>query len=454
MRIGLKMAMVLALTLAILVPLALVRGVIEERQRYREQAVADVERSYAGPQVLAGPVLTVPYTETVDVEQADRTGVLVKVRKRQRGQWIFFPARLDVSGPLAPTTRRRGIHEVHLYAWTGDVRADFDVVIPDDAPPGAERVIGEPWLGWSIADVRGIRGAPRLVVDGREIELREGQGAREGSGLHVRLAAPQAGQALRASTRLAIELGGSESLAIVPLGKRVRVALSSHWPHPSFQGISPWKSEVSDRGFQAEWRLSSVATDVQRQYLAGAGAQPLTMAHGARVQTARGGGLDALGVVLADPVDAYTQADRAAKYGLLFVLLTFVGFFMFEVIRALPIHPVQYALVGLALAIFFLLLVSLSEHLRFGVAYLIASVACIGLIGFYVSAVLRSALRGLGFAAMLALLYAALYGLLVSEDNALVLGAGLLFVVLAAIMTVTRRLDWYRAGAQFHGRSG
>lgn len=449
MRIGLKMAMVLALTLAILVPLALVRGVIEDRQRYRAQAVADVERSYAGPQVLAGPVLTVPYTETVEVEQADRTGVLVKVRKRQRGHWTFFPTRLDVSGPLAPTTRRRGIHEVHLYAWTGDVRADFDVAIPDDAPAGADRVIGEPWLSWSIADVRGIRGAPRLAMDGREIELREGQGAREGSGLHVRLAAPVAGQALRASTRLAIELGGSESLAIVPLGKRNRVALSSRWPHPSFQGISPWTSEVSGRGFQAEWRLASVATDVQRQYLAGSGAQPLTAARGAPVEAARGGGLDALGVVLADPVDAYTQADRAAKYGLLFVLLTFVGFFMFEVIRALPIHPIQYALVGLALAIFFLLLVSLSEHLRFGLAYLIASAACIGLIGFYVSAVLKSALRGTGFAAMLALLYAALYGLLVSEDNALVLGSGLLFVVLAAIMTVTRKLDWYRASAQF-----
>lgn len=452
MRIGLKMTMVLALTLAILVPLALVRGVIEERQRYRGEAVADVERSYAGPQVLAGPVLTVPYTETVEVEQADRNGMLVKVRQRQRGHWTFFPTRLDVSGPLVPTTRRRGIHEVHLYAWTGDVRADFDVVIPDDAAPGADRVIGEPWLGYAIADVRGIRATPRLVVGGREIELREGQGAREGSGLHARLGAPVGGQPLHLSTRLAIELGGAESLAVVPLGKRNRVALASTWPHPSFQGVSPWRSDVSGRGFQAEWRLASVATEVQRQYLAGAVAQALSAPRGTRVEAARIAGLDALGVVLTDPVDAYTQADRAAKYGLLFVLLTFVGFFMFEVIRALPIHPIQYALVGLALAIFFLLLVSLSEHLRFGFAYLIASAACIGLIGFYVSAVLRSAVRGAGFAAMLALLYAALYGLLVSEDNALVLGSGLLFAVLAAIMTVTRKLDWYGASAQFQKR--
>src|SRR3546814_9205134 len=127
--------------------------------------------------------------------------------------------------------------------------------------------------------------------------------------------------------------------------------------------------------------------------------------------------VDRISLQLIEPVDVYTQADRATKYGLLFVALTFVGFFMFELIKQLRIHPIQYGLVGLALAIFFLLLVSLSEHIEFGWAYLCASVACIGLLGFYLSAVLHSVLRGLGFATMLATLYAALYGLLVSEDN-------------------------------------
>ena len=144
--------------------------------------------------------------------------------------------------------------------------------------------------------------------------------------------------------------------------------------------------------------------------------------------------------------DRQRQADRASKYGLLFVLLTFVGFFMFELIKQLPIHPIQYGLVGLALAIFFLLLLSLGEHFAFGWSYLSAAVACIGLITFYLSAVLRSVVRALGFAAMLSTLYASLYGLLMSEDNALVLGAGLLFVILAALMAVTRKVDWYQLG--------
>ncbi len=155
-----------------------------------------------------------------------------------------------------------------------------------------------------------------------------------------------------------------------------------------------------------------------------------------------------MGLSLVEPVNLYSKVDRASKYGLLFVLLTFVGFFMFETIRQLPIHPIQYALVGLALAIFFLLLLSLSEHIDFGWAYLVASLGCIGLIGVYVGNVLRSGMRGLGFAAMLALLYAALYGLLVSEDNALVLGSGLLFAILAALMLATRKVDWYQVAAR------
>jgi inner membrane protein len=199
---------------------------------------------------------------------------------------------------------------------------------------------------------------------------------------------------------------------------------------------------VGDDGFSAQWDVPALAANTQALYLRGMERDGKGVSgHGALA------GIDSIGLALIDPVDVYTKADRATKYGLLFVALTFVGFFMFELIKQLRIHPVQYGLVGLALAIFFLLLVSLSEHIEFGWAYLAASVACIGLLGFYLSAVLHSVLRGLGFTTMLATLYAALYGLLVSEDNALVLGAGLLFVILAAIMVLTRKVDWYRIPA-------
>ncbi|GAA3929600.1 cell envelope integrity protein CreD [Luteimonas lutimaris] len=437
MRLGFKILMVLGLTLAILVPLAMIRGVIHEREGYRAEAVAKVARSNAGRQSLAGPVLVVPYSEQVEVVERDKYGVEQVVHRTERRQWVFFPKTLDVGGKLEPEVRRSGLYRVRVYAWQGHAQADFDVRIPDDADPAAARSIGRPYLGYAVGDVRGLRKS-RLQVDGREAKVLQGLDGQGGDGVHARLPAPRAGQRLALRSRLDFTLAGTESLAVVPLGDNNHVALDSPWPHPSFVGtLSPDVLDVGDDGFRASWDRPALASNTQAQVLRG-------LKRGGGNASSVLAGVDGIELKLIDPVDIYTKADRATKYGLLFVALTFVGFFMFELIRQLRIHPVQYALVGLALAIFFLLLVSLSEHIEFGWAYLVASVACIGLLGFYLSAVLRSALRGLGFAVMLATLYAALYGLLVSEDNALVLGAGLLFVILAAVMVLTRKVDWYR----------
>lgn len=448
MRFWLKVLLVLGMTLAILMPLTMIRGTIHERQSYRAQAVADIARSYAGAQAFSGPVLVVPYTETVEVEEADKYNVVRKVTREKTRHWTFFPTTLDVRGPLMPGTRKRGLHEVRVYEWKGSAKARFDVTIPNDANPGRARRIGRPWLSYGFTDVRGLMTTPRLSINGVGATVAEGMGSRDGAGLHARLSAPPAGQMLALRTVLDFTLGGTESLALVPLGKSNTFSIRSSWKHPRFGGsFLPRVREVGSKGFDATWQVASVATNAQRQYLQGL-TLPALSETGIRAGRDGGdmmgtSGIDAIGLSLVEPVNIYSQADRASKYGLLFVLLTFVGFFLFELIRQLPIHPIQYGLVGLSLAIFFLLLVSLSEHIEFVWSYLIASVACIGLIGFYLSAVLRSAVRGVGFAAMLATLFGALYGLLVSEDNALVMGAGLLFLVLAAVMVVTRRVDWY-----------
>ena len=453
MRLGLKILLVLAMTLAILLPLTMIRGTINERQQYRVQAVDSIARSYAGAQSFVGPVLVVPFVETVEVEEKDAQGVTHKVLREQEGRWTYFPDTLELGGVLKPGTRKRGLHEVRVYEWQGQAEARFDAAMPADTDLLRPRRIGRPWLSYGVADVRGLMGAPRLRVAGAETTLEQGLGSRDGAGVHARLAAPRAGERLAFDTRLDFVLGGTESLALVPLGKRNRVALASTWPHPQFGGsFLPRTHAIDSKGFRARWEVSSLATSAQAQYNAGR-TVPRVMNDAAGTRGARADGigvegLDAIGISLVDPVNVYSQADRASKYGLLFVLLTFVGFFMFELIKQLPIHPIQYGLVGLALAIFFLLLLSLSEHIAFAWAYLVASIACIGLLGFYLSHVLRSRARGLGFAAMLATLYAALYGLLVSEDNALVLGSGMLFLILAAIMVVTRKVDWYALGGR------
>ncbi|WP_226469852.1 cell envelope integrity protein CreD [Luteimonas panaciterrae] len=442
-----KIAVVVVLTLLILIPLSMIRSTISERQTYREQAVATIARSEAGAQGVAGPVLVVPYTETVEVEETNKAGEVVRKVKRdgESGQWVFFPKSLALSGQMTPYTRRLGLHEVRMFSLAGTMAARFDVMIPRDVDPNLPRKIGRPWLAYGIADVRGLRGMPKLRVDGKEVSLERGLGASDAPGLHTRFGAPAAGAQMAFSTQLQIEVGGSEAFAFAPLGDSNKLEIDSRWPHPQFNGaFLPRTRKVDGTGFKATWEVSSLASNAQAQYLRGSriGSDQISA-----LATGAPGTFDLMGVSLVEPVNVYSQADRATKYGLLFVMLTFVGFFMFELIKQLRIHPIQYGLVGLALAIFFLLLVSLSEHIAFGRAYLAASAACIGLIGFYLCNVLHSVARGIGFSAMLAMLYAALYGLLVSEDNALVLGAGLLFVILAAIMVITRRVDWYRTTA-------
>ncbi|OLE69735.1 MAG: hypothetical protein AUI36_04545 [Cyanobacteria bacterium 13_1_40CM_2_61_4] len=232
----------------------------------------------------------------------------------------------------------------------------------------------------------------------------------------------------------------------LPVGGVTDVEVSSDWPHPGFVGaILPDERGVSGRGFQAHWRLSRFATGIDdaiaRIRDSMSSLIPITAEGGSGAP----GFLNTdLGVRFVQPVDVYQQSERAVKYGIPFVFLTFVAFFLFEVLRRMAVHPIQYALCGAALALFFLLLVSLSEHLPFAGAYLMASGACVGLVAFYVGNVLRSMRRGIVFGGLLGALYGFLYVILQSEDYALLLGALLLFAALAIVMIMTRRVDWYR----------
>jgi inner membrane protein len=435
MRIAFKALMVFVLTLAVLIPLEMIRGTVEDRQRFRAEAVAEVARSTAGAQSLEGPVLLVPYSDRIVATRADADGVGQRVEQVKEGLWVFFADSLDLRGTLRPLPRMRGIHEVRVFELDTVQQAAFDVQIPQDDDPATPRTIGEPMLGFGIRDVRGLVGTPSLRVMGTQQELVQGLGHGR-SGVHARLPAPAPGAVLRFTVEFTSTVQGTESLAIAPLAERNVISLESAWPHPQFnRDFLPRTREVGADGFSARWEISSLASNAQSQFRAAlekpAAEQPI----------------DAIGVSLIDPVNVHSQVDRATKYGVLFVLLTFVSFFMFEFLKQLRIHPIQYGLVGLAVAIFFLLLLALSERIAFGLAYVAATIACVALIGYYLGHVLGGWGRGAGFAGMLGTLYAALYGLLISEDNAMVLGAGLLFLILGTIMVATRKVDWYRVAA-------
>jgi inner membrane protein len=439
------------LVLLLLIPLMMIRGTIQEREAYRHQAVERVIEGTAGKQRMTGPIRVMPWTEVRRTEWLDDKGIKRLREDKTTGHLLQMPKTLEVTGRLEPSERAVGLYKVRVYEWHADLAAAFEPALPGPSANGAERQYGTPYLVFGVSDVRGVAGTPELTVDGATLPLKSGTGylGARLDGIHAELPAVAAGRAAGQRVTMKLLLKGTESLSVVPLADNNDIRIKSKWPHPKFEGYSP-TSEVTGSGFNATWKISSLASNAQKQLRGedGQDAQADRIVDGRVLAAPLGTSVDALHVSLVDPIDVYTQADRASKYGILFVVLTFVGFALFELIKRLPIHPLQYLLVGLALAIFFLLLLSLSEHIAFWQAYLVSAAACIGLQFVYLSGVLHSWARAAGFATMLTLLYGVLYGLLVSEDNALLMGSLLLFGILAVIMWVTRKVDWYALGTE------
>lgn len=424
------------LVLLLLVPLMMIRGAISERQMFRTQAVMRVTQSAAGVQRLVGPLRVVSWTDSQPVEFIDGKGVKRNRIDKVTDQLVQTPLTLNIEGDLVPGTRHIGLHEVRVYEWRAKLKATFDDDLPQP-PANVTREYAAPYLVLALADVRGLVGTPNLRIDGNAVRLLPGTGqsAHRFTGVHAPLPSVAGTKISGNRIELVFALAGTESLSIAPIADSNRIVMSSQWPHPLFGGrFLPNTRTISDAGFSARWDISSLASDAQSQLRRGAGLSGESA-------------LDSLQVDLVDPVNVYSQAERATKYGILFIVLTFVGFALFELIKRLPIHPLQYLLVGLALAIFFLLLLSLSEHIAFWQAYVVSAAACIGLQGVYLGHVLQSRRRALSFAVMLTALYGVLYGLLVSEDSALLMGSLLLFGILAAIMWITRKVDWYALGS-------
>jgi inner membrane protein len=427
-----KPALVGFLALLLFIPVGWIQGLVGERQMRSAQAVAGIAEGWGLRQGLAGPYLAVPYEhtevrvveETVDGKPRERrtehTSAKVHRIPADAVEWSFD---IDVS------EKARGIYKARLYGAKVEVRGRVAVParygLAPDSPTSRTRAY-VPRLVVGISDAQGIRAVSELQANAARYTFQPGASdSQVPGGLHVPL--PNLINALPASQTLefafTLELGGSEILTLSPYGADATVRMRSDWPHPSFAGrFLPLKHDIGAEGFSAEWKISRY------------GPPGVWPGHG-------------LSVGFVEPAGLYQRLERASKYGFLFIGLTFAAFLLFEILRRLAIHPIQYALVGLALAMFFLLLVALSEHIAFAAAYAIATFACVGLITAYLTKVLGNIRIGLAFGAALAAVYAMLYALLQAEDYALLGGALLLFALLAAVMTATRRVDWYTLAA-------
>lgn len=436
-KILIKIFVIFLLVIGLTIPNLMVQDVVSERSYYRHEAKQSIAASWTGEQRFLGPVLVLPYTERQERKVWDGKKNQFRVVEQVYEKRLFIlPDDLDIAAEIRTEERSRGIYSIPVYESAIDVRGEFDNrdILDLKANTAVTIAWSEAYVSVPVSDIRGISVQPELTWNGEGRAFVSGSGiGPQGNGMRAGVSGVDAATPARFAFRFSIQLHGMETLQFSPVGRNTHVSLTSTWQHPSFLGrYLPNERTIDKDGFTADWRVTSFSSDMGRvSAMCAAGkCEPFFD--------------NTFGVALVQTVDIYQQAERSVKYAVLIISLTFVAFFLFEVMRAVQLHPVQYLLVGCSLTVFYLLLLSLSEHIPFGWAYLAASLANTALIGVYISAVLKSRIRGMVLTGALLMLYGMLYVILRSEDNALVMGSMLIFAALAFVMLLTRNLDWYR----------
>ncbi len=439
----LKLVLIAGLTVALLLPLGLMLGLIGERQARQASVEHEIGALWGRSQQLGGPILVVPARRLVVVDEPGENGRR-PVRRVVEEPVVLLPDDYQIDATVQPETRRRGLFETVVYRLEVTLSGRF--VLGPDTVPQADGVTID-WsaatLALGLSDQRSIREAPVVTWAGRSIALSPGlptSAARLAAG---GMQAPVVGldpsdgeRAFDFATTLS--LNGSASVSFLPLGRTTTVSLASDWPHPSFFGrFLPDQREISDTGFTARWQTSYFGRPFPQVWAPGEN----LVQHFAELDHA------AFGVRFYQPVDAYQQTERTVKYGILFIVFTFTALFLFEMLAGVRVHIFHYALVGLALTLFYMLVLALAEQIGFTAAYALGALAVVAQIAFYTAAVLGRASRTAGLAGLLAALYAGLWVLMQLEDYALLVGALALFAGLTAVMAVTRRVDWYAVTA-------
>ncbi len=440
-----KMGALLFLILILLIPINMIDNMIGER-RYRQAEVAgEISDIWGREQSLFGPVLIVPYREAVEIRHSDgRTSL-----EPREGRLFLLPETLKIAARVDPEIRYRGIFETIVYR--GGVRYEGSFRRPDVEALGlarAEFLWSRTILAVSVSDLRGTQGDLRLEAGTHAARFTPGttsdvlgSGIQAAAGDAVRRGIPET-TGLRFS--FSLDLAGSRRILFTPSGKDTSVTVESGWRHPRFEGAwLPVDRTIGSQGFKASWSVSWYGRDLPQQWVEGSSAAARL---GDRIRDTR------FGVALITPVDFYLKSERSVKYAILFVLLIFATVFILEVAVPVRVHLIQYALVGFAMTMFYLLLLALAEVVGFASGFAIAALVSTGMIALYMGRTLRSAARGGQFAAILAGIYGFLYVVLQLEDYALLVGAVGLVAALGAVMYATRDIDWYRMGSGADGR--
>jgi inner membrane protein len=408
-----------ALILVMLIPTIFIMNLITEREQRQHEVVKDVSSKWASAQTITGPYVFVPYKvknsygkETLSTKEL-----------------IFLPENLDVSGSIVPEQRLRSIYKVLLYKSQLNSKGNFLLQLPKDIDVSS-LVLSDAKICMGITDFKGIEKKIDIRLNGVNYSLTPGlpTGLIDSSGLSaaITLTADDFGKPL--SFNMPLQIKGSEQLHFVPLSGYSQFAIQSTWANPSFDGNSiPGERAVTDNGFKAKWEFNKANLPFG------------TVLQNAGINKAT----HAFGISMIQPADQYSKTTRSVKYAILTIGLTFALFFIIELMQKKPVHPVQYVLIGLALVIFYTLLLSISEFLLFDLSYLIAALATVSLITLYAKGHFKSWKTAGIFASLMAVLYAFIFVLIRLEDTALLVGSIGLFIVLSLVMYASRKINWY-----------
>ncbi len=410
------------MVLVLLVPTFFIQNLVTERQNRQKEASAEVSSKWAGEQTIAGPVIVIPYSEAL-TDQSGKTSILKRLA-------YFLPDKLIIHSNVIPERRYRGIYQVVVYTTELQVTGSFDSLQIADLNISADKISwNEAAIFFDITDVRGLKEEIKLHMMDTDLNLEPGKFSNDQFKNALSAFLPVSAGSIRGpyAFSMTVHLKGSGNLLFVPAGKQTDVKVQSPWANPSFTGnyLPDWRS-IGDSGFSSTWKVLYLNRNFPQQW---------------KDKTYDMTG-SAFGVNLIVPVDSYQQTTRSVKYAILCILLTFTAFFLIELIYFKSIHFLQYILVGFALCIFYILLLSFSEYIFFNWAYLVASVATILLIAWYVKSILQSTKMSVFIALLLAAMYGFIFTLIQLQDYALLMGSLGLFIILATVMYFSRKIKW------------
>lgn len=422
-RIGLKALIISGLVIGLFIPTLFIQNIIGERKSRQDEAFQEVSSKWANTQTVAGPIVTIPYWDAF----RDTAGRVVRVKKYIHA----LPDDLDIQAKVQPEKRYRGIYEVVVYKSELTLTGSFAPFADRHPDIAADQVLfDQAFVSIGISDLRGIK--ENVQVKWGDSLLQFNSGIETNDVLSDGISAPVklgSGDSLKQAVSFSVKLSlnGSQLLHFVPVGKETRVAVAANWPTPSFSGsFLPDFRQIKDSGFTARWKV----LHLNRNY-------PQTWLNDQqRIDASQ------FGVTLINLVDNYAKTDRSVKYAILIIALTFLIFYFLELMNGKVIHPLQYILVGFALCLFYVLLLSISEHIHFNWSYLIASGMTIGLISWYSISILEDKRLGQLVTGNLILIYGFIFTLIQLEDFALLIGSLGLFVILALVMYFSRRINW------------